>query len=87
MNYIDKGILVLATMEMAKRKKEIAFCPTDVVKWIYPNDWESFLDDENEAVVWLYENGCITLENEGGSIDKWPADGSIKIKLYQLSVS
>ncbi|GEO20286.1 DUF3253 domain-containing protein [Cyclobacterium qasimii] len=82
MNYLDKGILVLATMEMAKRKKEIAFSPIDVVKWIYPNDWESFLEDENEAVAWLYENGCITLENEGKVIDIMTVGGPNKIKLY-----
>ncbi|WP_152520442.1 DUF3253 domain-containing protein [Cyclobacterium qasimii] len=65
-----------------KKKKEIAFSPIDVVKWIYPNDWESFLEDENEAVAWLYENGCITLENEGKVIDIMTVGGPNKIKLY-----
>jgi len=83
MNYLDKGILVLATMEMAKRKKETAFCPTEVVKWIYPNDWENFLEDENEAVTWLSENGFITLETEKGAISKLTAGRANKIKLYQ----
>ncbi|EPR71580.1 hypothetical protein ADICYQ_0248 [Cyclobacterium qasimii M12-11B] len=52
------------------------------MKWIYPNDWESFLEDENEAVAWLYENGCITLENEGKVIDIMTVGGPNKIKLY-----
>ncbi|WP_339717826.1 DUF3253 domain-containing protein [Cyclobacterium amurskyense] len=85
MNYLDKGILVLATMEMAKRKKEMSFCPTEVVKWIYPSNWESFMDDENRAVAWLHEKGLITLENEGITPHLGNTDGVIKIKLGKIS--
>ncbi|WP_339901408.1 hypothetical protein [uncultured Cyclobacterium sp.] len=81
MDYLDKGILVQATMEMAKRKKGNAFCPTEVLKWIYPTDWQSFLDEEYKAVNWLHEKGCIALADEGKSLSKSVLEEDNKIKL------
>jgi hypothetical protein len=82
MNFLNKGILVLATMEMAKRKKNTAFCSSEVVKWVYPNDWECFLEEENKALNWLFDNGYISLENGGQSDNMKSADiGFAKIKL------
>jgi hypothetical protein len=49
-------------MEMAKQKKNTAFCSSEVVKWVYPNDWESFLEEENKASKWLFDNGFISIE-------------------------
>jgi hypothetical protein len=82
MNFLNEGILVLATMEMAKRKKNTAFCSSEVVKWVYPNDWECFLEEENKALNWLFDNGYISLE-DGDQWDKMKsADiGFAKIKL------
>ena len=52
-------------------------------KWIYPNDWENFLEDENEAVAWLCENGWITLVNERKAIGNLTGENSNKIKLHR----
>jgi hypothetical protein len=82
MNFLDKGILVLATMEMAKRKKNTAFCSSEVVKWIYPNDWEWFLEEENKALNWLFDKGYISQEDGGQSDSIKSADiGFTRIKL------
>tara|TARA_R110002074_G_scaffold218282_3_gene388709 strand:+ start:320 stop:610 length:291 start_codon:yes stop_codon:yes gene_type:complete len=81
MDYLENGILVQATMEMAKRKRGNAFCPTDVLKWIYPTDWQSFIDEEYKAVNWLHERGCIALEDEGARLSKSAMEGGNKIKL------
>lgn len=59
MNYLDKGILVLATMEMAQRNKGSHFNPTDVVRWIYPRDWRLFLEEEKYALTWLQGEGLL----------------------------
>lgn len=86
MDYLDKGILVQATMEMAKRKRGNAFCPTEVLKWIYPTDWQSFLDEEYKAVNWLHEKGWIDLEDEGNSLNKSVREGNKKIKLGRNTI-
>lgn len=59
MNYLNEGILVLATMEMAQRNKGSYFSPTDVLRWIYPIDWRSFLDEEKCALTWLQGEGLL----------------------------
>lgn len=59
MNYLDEGILVLATMEMAQRKKGSYFNPIDVVRWIYPSDWRLFLEEEKCALTWLQGKGLV----------------------------
>ncbi|WP_375582482.1 hypothetical protein [Cyclobacterium xiamenense] len=65
MNYLDKDILVVATMEMAKRKKGSFFPASDVVQWIYPNDWHYFMEEEMEALMWLHQHGFLEVEAAG----------------------
>lgn len=85
MNFLNKGILVTATIEMAKQKKNTAFCSSEVVKWVYPNDWQCFLEEENKALNWLIDKGYISKEEEGRSDDvQSPGFGFATIKLCQV---
>ncbi|MDN3689949.1 hypothetical protein [Cyclobacterium jeungdonense] len=68
MDYLEEGILVLATMEMAQRKKGSYFNPTDVLRWIYPRDWQLFLEEEKCALTWLQKEGLLDILVNGEPI-------------------
>ncbi|MFO7826874.1 MAG: DUF3253 domain-containing protein [Cyclobacterium sp.] len=69
MRDLQTDILVLATMEMAKRKEGSAFAPAEVVRWLYPNDWEHFMEEEMEAVCWLFQQGFLEIRQGGIPVD------------------
>ncbi|MBD3628886.1 DUF3253 domain-containing protein [Cyclobacterium sp.] len=70
MDYLKQGILVLATMEMAKRRRGSSFCPSDVVRWLYPNDWRHFMEEEMEAAMWLFDQDLLEIRQDGNLIDQ-----------------
>jgi len=76
------SILEAAILEMGRTVPGGYFCPEEVVKWIYPQAWEHFLDEVNEAMMHLYREGKIVVTQEGVEIpkDNVPS-GSVKIKL------
>jgi hypothetical protein len=53
------NILAIAIMEMCRMKKGESFCPSEVVKWIYPASWEYFLEDVKREMMRLYQIGKI----------------------------
>lgn len=80
----NRSILEIAILEMGRMKNGKPFSSIDVVKWIYPQDWSSFLPDLLEAMVKLYKEEKIrTALNE---IPTNPDDkniSSLKITLIQ----
>lgn len=80
----NRGILEIAILEMGRLKGGKSFLPTEVVKWIYPQDWSSFLPDLLLAVVKLQKEEKIRTTLNEIPID--PDDrniGSLQINLIQ----
>lgn len=67
-NYIEPNILALAIMEMCRMRKGQSFCPSDVGKWLYPNDWEFFLADIRKEMMHLYREGKVLVTQYGKPI-------------------
>lgn len=76
------SILEVAILEKGRTTPRKRFCPEEVVQWIYPEDWEHFLDEVNEAMMHLYREGKIEVTQKGVEIPKdHLPNGSVKIKL------
>lgn len=52
-------ILAVAIMEMCRVKNGESFCPSEVVKWIYPESWPHFMEEVLEEMMILYKTGKI----------------------------
>ena len=52
-------ILAVAIMEMCRVKKGESFCPSEVVKWIYPESWHHFMEEVTMEMMKLYQSGKI----------------------------
>jgi hypothetical protein len=48
------AILEIAILEMGRMKAGCSFLPSDVVKWMYPQDWEHFIPEVLHAMMNLY---------------------------------
>lgn len=82
MQEIETDILALATMEMAKRRKGSSFCPSEVVRWLYPNDWRHFMEEEMEAVSCLFGQGLLEIRQGGNLVDpNFLTDGPVRLNI------
>jgi hypothetical protein len=79
-NYIEPNILRLAILEMIRMKGNSSFCPSEVVRWIYPNAWEYFMEEVRTEMMQLYRLGEISVTHNGKPLDpgKKP-EGSVRI--------
>jgi hypothetical protein len=77
----NPNILSIAIMEMCRLKNEESFCPSEVIKWIYPESWQYFLEDVLIEMMKLYQAGMIEVTNNQIPIppDRIP-DGELRIK-------
>jgi hypothetical protein len=58
-------VLRTAILEMCRQKKNDPFCPSDVVKRMFPEDWEEFLEEVKSVAMELNREGSILiLQNE-----------------------
>lgn len=64
-NYIEPNILALAILEMCRMRMGQSFYPSDVVKWLYPQDWEYFLTDIGIEMMRLYKEGKVLVTQNG----------------------
>ncbi|MCL6259646.1 DUF3253 domain-containing protein [Aquiflexum sp. TKW24L] len=74
-------ILAIAIMEMCRAKKGESFCPSEVVKWIYPESWQHFMEDVLVEMMKLYQIGMIEVTQNKIPIspDRIPK-GELRIK-------
>lgn len=62
-------VLRTAILEMCRQKKESAFCPSEVVKWIFPVDWEHFQKEIRSVALEMNREGLIQILQNGKPID------------------
>lgn len=63
-------IMEIAILEMCRMRGSNTFCPSEVVRWIYPEDWRHFMPDVQEAMMDLYRQNRISVTQRGMEIDK-----------------
>ncbi len=79
-NYIEPNILRLAILEMIRMRGDSPFCPSEVVKWIYPNAWEHFMEEVRIEMMQLYQLGKIIVTHDGKPLNpKEKPAGAIRI--------
>lgn len=77
----NTNILAIAIMEMCRMKKGESFCPSEVVKWIYPTSWPHFLVDVIREIMELYQMGKIeVIQNQTPISPDKIFVGEVKIK-------
>lgn len=55
-------VLRTAILDMLRRKKGESINSSDVVRQMYPQDWEQFLEDVNTEILELYRVGLISID-------------------------
>jgi len=76
------SILEIAIMEMGRMRKGASFCPSDVVRWLYPQDWRFFMDDVKEEMMRLYREGKISVTQKNNPVSpEFLPKGPIRIKM------
>ncbi|RIW14491.1 DUF3253 domain-containing protein [Algoriphagus lacus] len=62
-------VLRTAILDFCRRRKGKAFSPSDVVKQLFPEDWEMFIPEVTEVMMELYREGVIEVTQNGVPID------------------
>lgn len=78
------SILETGIMEMGRQSNGKPFKATDVLKWIYPEDWRHFMPDIQEEITRLKELNkiCIT-QDYGVPPMKGEVEGDVWIIVIQ----
>jgi hypothetical protein len=63
------NVLALAIMQLCRIRKGESFCPSEVVRWIYPQDWQYFIEDVRKEMMNLYRQGQIIVIQNGIPVD------------------
>lgn len=62
-------VLRTAILEMCRQKKNNTFCPSEVVKRMFPEDWDLFLEEVRSVVLEMNQEGLIQIMQNGKTID------------------
>ncbi|MBW3466745.1 DUF3253 domain-containing protein [Arthrospiribacter ruber] len=66
---MEPNILRLSILEMIRMRKGKSFCPSEVVRWLYPMAWRHFMSDIREEMMQMYREGLITVTQKEEKID------------------
>jgi hypothetical protein len=66
-------VLRTAVLEMCRQRKDAFFCPSEVVKVMYPQDWIHFIKEVKEVALQMHQEGLIQISLEDLAFDK-PTD-------------
>lgn len=67
-------VLRSAILDMLRRKKGETFNSSEVVRQMFPEDWEQFLEDVNDEAKSLSREGLITISTDKSDVDSDPAN-------------
>ena len=62
-------VLRMAILDYCKRRKDKSFYPSEVVRQMFPQDWELFMPDILEEMMEMYREGLIRVTQGGIPID------------------
>jgi methyl coenzyme M reductase subunit D len=58
-------VLRVAILDFCKRRKGKSFCPSEVVRQIFPEDWRIFMPDVQKVMLEMYQEGIIEVTQKG----------------------
>ncbi|MGY6744133.1 MAG: DUF3253 domain-containing protein [Cecembia sp.] len=75
-----------AVLEMGRIRGDSTFCPSEVVRWLYPQDWRHFLSDVQTEMMNLYRQGKVVVLQKNKPVDKltYPK-GAVRIRVVKTS--
>ncbi len=74
------SVLRTAILEMCRRRKEEAFSPSEVVRQLFPQDWQMFMPDVLEEMMHMYREGLIEVSLNGKPVHlETVPEGSVRI--------
>ncbi|WP_338223179.1 DUF3253 domain-containing protein [Algoriphagus confluentis] len=77
-------ILKSAILDFCRRRKTSSFCPSEVVRSMYPEDWRLFMPDIRQAMLELYREGHIVVTQRGIPVSLHePPQGPVRISKVQ----
>ncbi|TFV97954.1 DUF3253 domain-containing protein [Algoriphagus kandeliae] len=62
-------ILRIAILEFCRQRSKSSFCPSEVVRRLYPESWRHFLPDVRAKALEMYRNGEILITQNNEPID------------------
>jgi hypothetical protein len=62
-------VLRTAILDFCRRRKNRTFCPSEVVRQLFPQDWELFMPDIHKEMMQMYREGLIKVTQKGIPID------------------
>ncbi|WP_296702732.1 hypothetical protein [Algoriphagus sp.] len=67
-------ILETALLEMCRKRKKIFFNAEDIIREMFPEDWEHFLPELESLIISFYKSGKIEIEDS-------PNENPVSIKM------
>ncbi len=62
-------VLRTAILDLCNRRKGKSFCPSEVVRQMFPEDWELFMSNIRAVMMEMYQEGLIQVTQKGIPID------------------
>jgi hypothetical protein len=76
------NVLRTAILDFCRRKKGTPFYPSEIVRQMYPEDWELFVDDLKGELSRMHKEDLIDLRRDGKPLGlKEIPDGLLSISL------
>lgn len=74
-------VLRTAILDFCRRRENMPFSPAEVVRQMFPEDWELFMEEIREAMMQLYQEGLILVTLDGIPVDPFsiPKDSTLMI--------
>ncbi|KEO73969.1 DUF3253 domain-containing protein [Anditalea andensis] len=77
-------ILEKAIMEMGRQRQGNNFCPSEIVRWLYPQHWKKFMPDIQQEMMRLHNEGKIMVMQKGEPVEKGKVPkGPVRIKVFR----
>ncbi|EON78210.1 hypothetical protein ADIS_1407 [Lunatimonas lonarensis] len=63
-------VMEIAILEMCRVRGNSSFCPSEIARWLYPEDWRDFMPEVRESMMNLYRDNRISVTQKGVEVDK-----------------
>lgn len=76
---ISQAIIAMAT----ERGTDKTICPSEVARFMFPDNWRKYMDEVREAAVDLQRQGKVAITQKGEPVDVNDIKGPVRIKIVR----
>lgn len=76
---LDSDILETILSTATIRGPEKSFCPSEIARMLYPDDWRKHMKDVVDVAIDLHNQGKVVITQNGAPIDANHIKGPIRI--------